>query len=319
MQKNRIRRIVALGAGLILAIAALASCSGKKAEEKKAAEETAVTVFAVSTTTATRGELQDYLEFSGDVTAKTNIDILPDAAGKIAEVRVQIGEYVEKNQVIALVDSSRPGMNYEPSPVKAPISGTITAVNVVIGSMVSQQLSVAKVSKMDTLQIAMNVPERFVSKIRPRQSAYLRFDAFPGEVFPARITEISPVLDQTSRTMAVKLALVESDARIKAGMFARVKLITETKTNIVKIPQSAVVTRFGKDFVFVVRNGTDGKTAVEKKEVSAGIRVDDKIEILSGIAPDEEIVVRGQTLLEDASVINIVSKLDPLPVMESNK
>lgn len=319
MQKTQTRRLMAFTAGLILLSGAFVSCSGKKQDEKKAAEKTAVTVFAVSTTTATRGELQDYLEFGGDVTAKTNIDILPDAAGKIAEVKVQIGEYVEKNQIIALVDSSRPGMNYEPSPVKAPISGTITAVNVVIGSMVSQQLSVAKVSKMDTLQIAMNVPERFVSKIKAGQKAYLRFDAFPGEVFPARINEISPVLDQTSRTMAVKLALVETDMRIKAGMFARVKLITETKTNIVKIPQTAVVTRFGKDFVFIVKNGDDGKTTVTKQEVAAGIRVDDKIEILSGIAPDDEIVVRGQTLLEDGSVINIVSKLESLPAMESNK
>jgi len=311
--------MTALAAGLVLAAGTLVSCSGKKTDDKKTAEEAAVTVFAVSTTTATRGELQDYLEFGGDVTAKTNIDILPDAAGKIAEVKVQIGEYVEKNQVIALVDSSRPGMNYEPSPVKAPISGTITAVNVVIGSMVSQQLSVAKVSKMDTLQIAMNVPERYVSKIRPRQSAFLRFDAFPGEVFPAQISEISPVLDQTSRTMAVKLAFADTDPRIKAGMFARVKLITDTKTNIVKIPQTAVVTRFDKDFVFVVQDGTDGKTTVSKQDVAAGIRVDDMIEILSGISPDEEIVVRGQTLLEDGSVINIVSKLEPLPAMEGNK
>jgi len=318
MQK-KLRLLTVIAAGLILGTGTLVSCSGKKPDDKKVADDAAVTVFAVSTTTATRGELQDYLEFGGDVTAKTNIDILPDAAGKIAEVKVQIGEYVEKNQVIALVDSSRPGMNYEPSPVKAPISGTITAVNVVIGSMVSQQLSVAKVSKMDSLQIAMNVPERFVSKIKARQRAFLRFDAFPGEIFPAQITEISPVLDQTSRTMAVKLALVQADPRIKAGMFARVKLITETKTDIVKIPQTAVVTRFGKNFVFIVQTGADGTTTVKKQDVAAGIRVDDKIEILSGISSADELVVRGQTLLEDGSVINIVSKLDPLPVMESNK
>lgn len=310
---------MAITAGLILVTGALVSCSGKKADTKKDAEESTVTIFAVSTTTATKGELQDYLEFSGDVTAKTNIDILPDAAGKIVEVKVQIGEYVEKNQIIALVDSSRPGMNYEPSPVKAPISGTITAVNVVTGSMVSQQLSVAKVSKMDTLQIAMNVPERYVSKIKAGQKAFLRLDAFPADVFPARVNEISPVLDQTSRTMAVKLALIDADPRIKAGMFARVKLITDTKTNIVKIPQTAIVTRFGKDFVFIVQNGTDEQKTVKKQDVTAGIRVDDKIEILSGITPADEIVVRGQTLLEDGSIINIVSKLEPLPVMESNK
>lgn len=310
-------KAIALGTVAIIALAGAVSCKGKDTAAKKPGDEIIETVFAVTTTTATKGELQDYLEFSGDVAAKTSIEVLPDTSGKITEVRIQIGEYVEKDQVVAFVDPSRPGMNYEPSPVKAPISGTITAVNVVIGSMVSPQVSVAKVSKMESLQIAMNVSERYISKIKPNQSAYLRFDAYPGEIFPARITEISPVLDQTARTMAVKLSLVSQDSRIKVGMFARVKLITDTKTNTVKIPDTAVVTRFGESYVFIVQLGE--KLSVKKQIVKPGIRVDDKIEILSGIEPNDEIVIRGQTLLEDASLVNIVSKADPLPTAESTK
>ncbi len=313
----------------LLAVLVLASCGGKKDAKDAAGTEAApqVTVFAVTTTTATRGELRDYLEFGGDVNAKSNIDILPDAAGKIAEVRVRVGDTVEKNQVIAYVDPSRPGMKYELSPVKAPISGTITAVNVVAGSMVSQQLSVGKVSKMESLEIVMNVPERFVSKIKGGQAAYLRFDAYPGEVFPARINEISPVLDQSSRSMGVKLALNERDPRIKAGMFARVKLITDTKTSTVKVPAVAIITRFGEDFAFVVEavesdaeSDTGTKTAkVRRQPVKVGIRVDDKAEILEGIAAGDEIVVRGQTLLENGSSINIVSRAEALPATENVK
>lgn len=319
MQKKHMGQTAAIAAGLILICGTVTACSGKKAAAAKAAAEAAknTTVFAVTTTTATKGELKDYLEFGGDVAAKTNVDILPDAAGKISEVRVHVGEAVVKNQIVALVDASRPGMNFEPSPVKSPISGTITAVNVVAGSMVSQQISVARVSKMDTLQISMNVPERYVSKIKFDQRAWLRFDAYPGEAFQADIIEISPVLDQTSRTMGVKLALVKQDSRIKAGMFARVKLITDTKLNIVKIPLSAVVTRFGETFVFTVQNGE--KATVKKQPVKEGIRVDDKVEILSGISAGEEVVIRGQTLLEEGSAINVVSKAEPLPAAETLK
>ncbi len=302
----------------LIAVLSLASCGGNKdAKKEEEAAAVQVTVFAVTTTTATRGELRDYLEFGGDVNAKSNIDILPDAAGKVAEVRVRVGDTVEKNQVIAYIDPSRPGMKYELSPVKAPIAGTITAVNVVAGSMVSQQLSVGKVSKMEALEIVMNVPERFVSKIKGGQAAYLRFDAYPGEVFPARIIEISPVLDQSSRSMGVKLALTERDPRIKAGMFARVKLITDTKTSTVKVPAVAIITRFGEDFVFVVEPGEAPK--VRRQSVKVGIRVDDKAEILEGVTAGDEIVVRGQTLLENGSSINIVSRADPLPATESVK
>jgi multidrug efflux pump subunit AcrA (membrane-fusion protein) len=314
MHKQTVLKMVIAAAALTLAAGSLASCGGK---DKKKAEETPKTVFAVTTTKATKGELKDYLEFGGDIAAKTNVEILPDVSGKIAEIRVKAGDTVQKNEIIALVDPSRPGMNYALGPVKSPISGTITAVNVVAGSMVSPQLAIARVSKIESLEILMNVPERYVSKIRGDQSAYLRLDAYPGEVFAARITEISPVLDQTTRTMSVKLALVKPDARIKAGMFARVKLITDTKSGIVKIPETAVVTRFGETFVFVVEKGES--TTVRKQPVTMGIRVDDKAEILKGLMPDDEVVIRGQTLLENGSTVNVVSTVEPLPAMESAK
>ncbi|HNQ97104.1 MAG TPA: efflux RND transporter periplasmic adaptor subunit, partial [Treponemataceae bacterium] len=177
--------------------------------------------------------------------------------------------------------------------------------------------SVGKVSKMESLEIGMSVPERFVSKIKEGQKAYLRFDAYPSQVFIAKIIEVSPVLDQSSRTMGAKLALIERDDRIKAGMFARIKLITDTKTSTVKIPASAIVSRFGDNFVFVVDG--EEKNSVRKQPVTVGIRVDDKAEILSGVKANEEVIVRGQTLLEDGSRINIVSRMESLPEMESNK
>jgi multidrug efflux pump subunit AcrA (membrane-fusion protein) len=97
-------------------------------------------------------------------------------------------------------------------------------------------------------------------------------------------------------------------------MFARVKLITDERTNIVKIPSSAVVSRFGETFVFTVKRGE--KTTVEKRPVTVGIVVDEKAEILRGIAAKDEVVIRGQTLLENGSEVNIVSKADPLSETE---
>lgn len=324
MRKTQIKQLALRTAAVIIAGSMLISCGSKKdleSKKSKTEEVEKTTVFAVSVIPATRGELKNYLEFGGDVTAKTSLDIQPDAAGKIVEIKVKVGDSVQKNEIIALVDASRPGMSYEPGPVKAPISGTITAVNVVVGSMVAQQLSIAKVSKIDTLEVVMNVPERYVSKIKNKQQAYLRFDAYPGEIFPAEISEVSPVLDQTSRTMSVKLSLLNQDSRIKVGMFARVKLITDTLTNIVKIPDAAVTTRLGETFVFVIVPGeADEEThTVRKQMVTRGIRVDDKTEILSGLNSNDLVVIRGQSLLEDGSVVNIISRLVAIPEMENAK
>lgn len=328
------KRFAVLSAVIILAAAAglsiVISGQASKRAQAEAAAETAENAFAVSTTTAVRGDLKDYLEFGGDVVARTSIDALPDASGRITEVRVSVGDRVEKDQVIAMVDATRPGMNFAPSPVKAPISGTVTAVSVVPGSMVAPQISVARIGRMDTLEITTQVPERYVSKIRQGLDATLRFDAWPGAAFPARVTEVSPVLDATSRTMTVKLMPVNQDARIKAGMFARIRLVTDTRTNIVKIPQAAVISRFGEAFVFVVaeevktETAEDGsettrtETRVSRRPVTPGIRVDERMEILSGISTGEEIVVRGQSLLEDGSLVTVVSRVAPLSAREND-
>ena len=90
---------------------------------------------------------------------------------------------------------------------------------------------------------------------------------------------------------------------ITAGMFAKVKLITDTHSNIVIVSESALVNRYGDTYVFVVAPDS----SVEKRVVKAGIRVDDKREILEGLNDGEEVVVRGQTLLEDGSKVNVVT------------
>jgi len=296
------KKFLFLGLALILA-SLFVSCS--KEEQPVVVEEVTEEepIYAVTVSNAVQGELKDYLEFGGDVSAKTQVDVLPDAVGKVVSVNVKVGDYVYKDQTIAVVDPSRAGMNYAQSVVKAPISGTITAVNAVVGGIASQQLSVAKIAKTDDLKITMNVPERYVSKIQVGQKAELRFDAYPGEVFEAVITEVSPVLDPTSRTMGVSLELSKKDKRIKAGMFARVKLITDTHSNIVIVSESALVSRYGDAYVFVV----EPDSTVEKRLVKAGIRVDDKREILEGLSNGEQVVVRGQTLLEEGTKVNVVS------------
>ena len=281
----------------------LTSCSKEEQVETVVETTEAEPIYAVTVTKAIQGELKDYLEFGGDVSAKTQIDVMPDAMGKVVAVNVKVGDYVYKDQSIAVIDASRAGMNYAQSAVKAPISGTITAVNAVVGGVASQQLSVAKIAKTEDLKISMNVPERYVSKIQVGQKAELKFDAYPGEVFEAVITEVSPVLDATSRTMGVNLELTKRDKRIKAGMFAKVKLITDTHSNIVIVSESALVNRYGDTYVFVVAPDS----SVEKRVVKAGIRVDDKREILEGLNDGEEVVVRGQTLLEDGSKVNVVT------------
>lgn len=303
MKKTSAKLPFILMAAAILS-SALVSCKGKS--EKTAKEEETETIYAVNADIVQAGNLDDYLEFGGDVSSVSAVDVYPDAAGKISRIRVSVGDLVKKDQIIAYVDPSRPGMNYSENPVKAPISGRVTSFPPTIGTMVSQSYSIAKISDTDELQIKINVAERFISRIRENQTAIVSFDAYPGVEFKARVFEVSPVLDTTSRTMLAKLKVEPADSRIKAGMYARVKLITDTIEGAVVIPNDAIVYRDGKPYVFTAKSES-AESSVNMVSVKEGLSVDNKTEIQEGLKEGDVIIVKGQSLLSDGSKVKILS------------
>ncbi len=295
-------------AAAVCAVLLLVSGCGKKedtAAKSAAAADEEKTVYAVNTYMTSAENLDAYLEFGGDVAASSSVDVLPDTSGKLTGIRVKTGDYVKKNQLLAEVDPSRPGMTYETSPVRAPVSGTVTSFPLSAGTMVAPSLSIGKISSTNDLEISISVAERFVSRIKTGQKAVLTFDAYPGETFSAKVTEVSPVLDTYTRSMNVTLRLDPPDNRIKIGMYTRVKLITDTKSGVVAVPRTAILTRSEKEYVFVV--DPESKT-VTARTVTSGITVDDKIEITSGLTAGDEVVMSGQTLLDDGSQVNVVSR-----------
>ena len=109
--------------------------------------------------------------------------------------------------------------------------------------------------------------------------------------------------------MGVKLRLNPPDARVKVGMYGRVRLVTDSVKNAIVLPSSALVTRDGKNYVFVISSPKSGKNAavVSLVPVTKGIAVDNKVEITKGLEVGDEVVIKGQTLLNDGSKVNIAS------------
>jgi multidrug efflux pump subunit AcrA (membrane-fusion protein) len=97
-------------------------------------------------------------------------------------------------------------------------------------------------------------------------------------------------------------------------MFAKVRIITETKDNVVKIPAAALLQRFGESYVFTVETDPSDPAflTARKQIVVPGISIDGAMEIQQGLKPDDEVIVRGQTLLEDGARVNVIDRVPPL-------
>jgi multidrug efflux pump subunit AcrA (membrane-fusion protein) len=303
-------------------VVVFSGCDSIKAlwnKDKDAVEAAqAVPVFAVNTTTAARGQIRDYLALSGDIVSGSTVDAYSDAAGKVTRLMVAVGDRIVKDAPIAEVDPSRPGMNYLPGIVKSPITGTIVTLPAQVGMTVSQAVPIARIagggSAASGLEIRLYVAERFVSKIAMSLPCEITLDAWPGEIFRGSISEISPVLDPSSRTMEVRINVDNPGSRLKAGMFAKVRVITEQKSNIVKIPAPAMIQRFGESYVFTVETDpADPAFLLARKTViTPGILIDNVLEVQQGLTPDSEIIIRGQSLLDDGARINVVDRVPPL-------
>jgi RND family efflux transporter MFP subunit len=131
-------------------------------------------------------------------------------------------------------------------------------------------------------------------------AAFVEVDVLSGEKFPGTVARFANSLDRLSKTMRTEIDLKNPKNRLRDGMFGRVTIQLDDGGKGLTLPSSSVVTDPGskKPAVFVVRNGKAYRTPVE-------IGQDDgsRIEILSGLAADDQVVVRPPNELADGALV----------------
>ena len=260
-------------------------------------------VFTIRSQEVVVQDLHSYLKTNGDVEVSSSIEVYPDTSGKLASVHVALGSKVQKGQIIADVDPSKPGATYSLSPVYAPIDGTVTSLPLQRGATVSTNTVVAIIGDIDNLQVSARIPERDIAVLKTGLSAIITLEAYPGVEFSATVSRVSPVVDSTSRTKEIYLVFDTDDSRINAGMFAKVKLFTTVTRNCIAIPQESITISGDKKYVYVVKSDN----TVSKREVTTGVTVDEVTQIVTGLQKGERVVIEGLQILTDGAAIKDIA------------
>lgn len=263
-------------------------------------------VVSVRTMTAEITILHGYVNTNGEVESQNSVSVYPDMGGKVISTSVMLGSSVKKNDIIAYVDPSEPGTNYRSSPVYAPISGSVISTPLKNGKKVTTSTAIAIIGDINNLQVTANVPERYVAVLKKGLKAEVSVEAYPGVIFEATVSRVSPVVDATTRTKEVILTFDRHDERINAGMFAKVKLYTEDYSGAVVMPSDALVQNGDDFFAYIVNSSGDSET-VSKVKVEKGKTVDGYVQILSGVKAGDKVVIQGMTSLGDGSKILDIS------------
>ena len=200
-----------------------------------------------------------------------------------------------RNQVNAMLAYTR---------ITAPFSGVITKKFMDEGSMANPGMPLLALEQSGNFQAVVSIPESDITKIK--QGATVNLTVKSQDIsFPGVISEISPSSQFSGGQYQVKIAIAGSkSAEIKAGMYVNVIIpglqTKSVESNRMTVPSSALVTKEQLTGVYVVNN--------EKKALLRWIRtgkaLGDRVEVLSGLAPNERIVVTAHGRIYNGSKVS---------------
>jgi RND family efflux transporter MFP subunit len=213
----------------------------------------------------------------------------PYTASDLAQAQAAV------SQASAAADQARIALSE--ASVTSPVDGVVSDRLQSVGQLVGPTSPIVSIVSAE-VEIALGVEESQIGQVVEGQKAEITVAAFPGTVFPAKVAMIAPSADPKSRTFQVKVRPTASDGKLKAGMFAQVRIVTSEKASALLVPKEALVTKAGQTSVFVLKGET-----VESRQVKTGMVSGSAVEVLSGVAAGEEVVVAGGADLRDGAKV----------------
>ena len=286
MKKRTKRRIIwgVVALAFILALAVIF-----KPKTSGPLDGVAKDVLLVKQETVQKRTLKHELLMSGSIKALEEATLFPRVNGKLLKNVLREGDSVKKNQTVSLIERDEVGAVYEPVVVPSTITGVVGRVYLDPGANVTVSTPVALVVNQEKVRVAVDIPERYIGEIYKGQPATLRVDALPGKEFEAKLTIISPVVDSTSRAVAVEFYADNTKGLLKSGMFAKVDITLSEKTNAVSVSKQSVYTDEETNETYVFVPSADGKTAV-RRNVKTGFINSNHLEVSEGLSAGEQVL-----------------------------
>lgn len=261
------------------------------------------------------GPIEETVEATGSVVPRNRVEVKPPIGGRIDTLLVDEGASVRAGQIIAwmssndraaILDAARaqgPAQlkrweeSYKPTPIVAPLSGTVILRNVVLGQTVEPASVLFALA--DTMIVLAQVDESEIGRIALSMPARIVLDAFPGQPIAGTVSDILHEGKNISNviTYGVKVKPERAPAFFRSQMTATVSFILRKKEKALLIPAAALRMEGGKKRVLVA--DADGNSVL--REVETGIETGDLVEVVSGLSATETVVAgRGRYQPQEA-------------------
>lgn len=196
--------------------------------------------------------------------------------------------------------------------IYAPFDGVITARNTDIGDLINSgsnanvKTDLFHIAQPGRLRVYVNVPEEYSQGVKVGMTANLSLAEFPGRMFQGRLVRTSDSINATTRTLLIEIDVDNPTGTLLTGSYAEVHLkIPEPKSTLI-LPVNTLIFRSEGLRVGVVKDGKVVLTAV-----TPGHDFGDRIEIVSGLKPDDQVIINPPDSIVTGQQVQVVQATLP--------
>ena len=187
--------------------------------------------------------------------------------------------------------------------IKAPFSGIVGLRMVSIGDYVKDGQDIVNLEEIDPLKVDFKIPEIYLKQVAVGQALQITLDAFPNQTFQGKVLAINPLVDTNGRSIVIRAVIKNTEAHLRPGMFARVRLLFSDERDSVAVPEQSLIPVGDEQYLFKV---VDGRA--QRFKVEIGQRREGQVEVLQGLAAGDVIVTAGQLKLRDGALVKIADE-----------
>jgi len=262
-----------------------------------------------------KGELELRLQQSQvalqQVTATYNRTLALRERGMVSESEFETVRHQFENAQVGYKEAE---LKLGYTDIRAPMPGVVMQRLIEEGDLMRANQPVLVVADLEPLLARIFIPEKRMHQIRERQEAQVRIESLPDGTFTGKIRMINPGVDPESGTVKVTLEIADTSGRLKPGMFATVRIITDRHARALVIPKKALIIETDEDDVFAVVDGKARRTQVE-----LGFIEGDDVEVLAGLEEGDPVITVGQEGLKDGTPVRLVGAAAPAGLEDEAK
>ncbi|MCG8315549.1 MAG: efflux RND transporter periplasmic adaptor subunit [Pseudomonadales bacterium] len=192
--------------------------------------------------------------------------------------------------------------------VKAPFSGLTGLRNISPGAYLTPGSVVTTLIDDSLMKLDFNVPGIYLNALQRGINITASNPAFVSEEFVGEVSNIDNRIDPVSRSITVRAILPNPKGVLKPGLLMQVKLITNQRLALT-IPEEALLPKADQQFVIVVDRSSNNQVG-KQVLVTTGSRWQGKVEILSGLKENMEVVIHGADKVRPNQTLNILTTIN---------